>query len=116
MKKLIKNVLMETIENKKLQMAYVYLSNYMDSLEKFVDKGGGISFREWDNDYYNNTIVWVDKKSSTCWFAWPFLKEFSEKFSLELNECKSVIIKWVENTYKLTEFNLEIKVEYFRVN
>jgi len=98
MKKLIKKVLIETLEDKKLQMAYVYLINYLNSLEEFVDDNGNIFFREYGSELND---VLIKKNELKCLVSFSFWKEFSQFFSLKQDEVKSVIIKWVENNYNL---------------
>ena len=98
MKKIIKKVLMENLEDKKLQMAYVYLSNYLNSLEEVIKDNGRIYLRE-SGDRYGMVLIW--KKLSKCWVDRDFWDKFSEEFSLQDNEVQSIITRWVEDTYKL---------------
>ena len=98
MKKIIKKILMETIKDKKLQMAYVYLSNYMNSLEEFVDDTDEIYLYEY-GDVFGKFLI--DKKRSKCWVSNDLWTEFSDEFSLQDNEVKSIISRCVEDTYKL---------------
>jgi len=98
MKKIIKKILTETLEDKKLQMAYVYLSNYMSTLAKFVDDNDDIHLREYRNQY--DTVL-IQKKSSRCWVEWQFWAKFSKEFSLDYEETQFVITTWAENTYEL---------------
>jgi len=100
MKDIIKRVLTETIEDKKLQMAYVYLGNYMNTLEEVVKDNGDILLRDSGDGFFK---VLIEKKPSKCWVIYSFWKEFSELFSLQRNEIKSLITIWVENTYQLKD-------------
>ena len=99
MKKIIKKVIKETLEDKRLQMAYVYFSNYMDSLEEVVVvEYGDIYLRESGDRYAK---VWIRDNVLQCWVNYNFWKEFSDKFSLEGHEVESLITYWVEKTYQL---------------
>ena len=80
MKKIIKKALRETLEDKKLQMAHVYLSNYLGTLEEVVKDNGNIYLRESGD-------------------------EFSEEFSLQESEVELLITKWVEDAYQLKGIN-----------
>jgi len=109
MRKTIKKILMETIKDKKLQMAYVYLSNYMmtqEEVEEVVDYYGYdtkvIYLREPRPSYRNPyTMVSISKEYSECWVGREFWREFSDYFSLNATETQLVITKWVEDTYGL---------------
>ena len=106
MKKIIKKVLIETLEDKKLQMAYVYLSNYLNSLEEFVDKKNDIIYLHEHGDEYAK--VCIDKKYSECLVRWLFWDKFSKEFSLQGSEVELLINIWVENTYKLKGINTRL--------
>ena len=109
MKKIIKKVLMENLEDKKLQMAYVYLSNYLNSLEEVIKDDGRIYLCE-SGDRYG--MVLIDKKSSNCLVNWLFWNNFSEEFYLQDNEVQSIITRWVEDTYKLKGVDTRYKSRY----
>ena len=84
-------------EDKRLMAASVYLNLYMDTLKEVVGDGE-ICFHEYGDENY---VIRFVKKISLCWVAWSFWEEFSDKFSLQKDEGKSIIIKWVEDTYGL---------------
>ena len=96
MKEIVKNVLNETIEYKKLRQAYVYFSNYIGTLEEVV-KGNNIYLHESDDEYAK---LWI-RQSLECVVDWKFWEEFSELFLLERHEIQIVISKCIENTYQL---------------
>ena len=103
MKDIIKKVLNETLDDKNLQMAYVYLSNYMGTLEEIVDEDDvRIYLHEYGDKYAK---VCITKNVSNCWVSWQFWKEFSKEFSLEYSEFDLLITRWVENTYELKDIN-----------
>ena len=103
MKKLIKNVLNKlnnhNNENNKLMVASVYLNLYVSTLEEVVKDDGDIYLHESGEIYAK---IWIQKKHSKCYVDHYFWKEFSELFSLQDNQVKSIITRWVEDTYKLT--------------
>ena len=105
MKEKIKKVLIETLEDKKLQMVYVYFSNYMGTLKKFVDDKGEINFYESGDKYAK---IWIRKESSRCWVSLSFCAQISTSFSLEYNETLSIINIWVENNYQLKGIDTQI--------
>ena len=102
MKKIIKKALRETLEDKKLQMAHVYLSNYLGTLEEVVKDNGNIYLRESGDNYAKVCIL---KKHSECWVSELFWDEFSEEFSLQESEVELLITKWVEDAYQLKGIN-----------
>ena len=100
MNKIIKKILKETLEDKRLQMVYVYFSTYISTLEEIVRDNGRIFLREYGDKHAK---VCVLKQDSICCVDWKFWNEFSEKFSLRYDDLQSIINKWVENTYQLTD-------------
>ena len=86
-------------EDKRLIAANTYFHLYMDSLEEVIKDDGRIYFCEYGYDYVKVCII---KNESKCWVDYYFWKEFSELFSLQDNQVKSIITRWVEDTYKLT--------------
>ena len=102
MRKTIKKILMETIKDKKLLMAYVYFSNYMSILNEIVDdENGRIYLREDRNEYAKICIV---KNRRECVVDWQFWIKFSRQFYLEENETQQILRKWIEVTYGLEGF------------
>jgi len=85
-------------EDKRLMAASVYLNLYLNSLEEVVKDNGDIHLRESGNI---NTIFLIREKSSKCWVDMSFWSKFSKEFSLQDNEVKSIITRWVEDTFKL---------------
>ena len=102
MKDIIKRVLTETIEDKKLQMAYVYFSNYMNTLEEVVKDNGDILLRDSGDGFFK---VLINKKLSRCFVSVSFWNQFSKKFSLEYNELQSIITRWVKDAYQFKRIN-----------
>ena len=95
----MKKQLKENNEDKRLMAASVYLNLYMGILEEFVDEDDEeIYFHESGNKYAK---VCIFKKSSQCWVDSDFWDEFSVLFLLSYVEVKSIIIRWIEYTYKL---------------
>jgi len=104
MRDIIKKVLIENLTDKKLQMAYVYFSNYMDSLQEVIyEDSGNIYLSEYGHRYAD---VGIKKKQSECWVSIPFWKKFSDEFSLKEYEFELIITKWVEDTYGLKGINI----------
>ena len=85
-------------EDKKLMAASVYLNLYMDTVEEVVKDNGDIHLHE-SGDI--NTIFLIREKSSKCWVDMSFWGKFSKEFSLQDNEVKLIITRWVEDTYQL---------------
>ena len=88
----------KTIEEKKLIAINTYLNLFLGDLEEVVKDNGDIYLRESGDEYAK---VWIKKKSSECWVDKSFWDEFSELFSLQYGEVKSIITRWVEDTYQL---------------
>jgi len=103
MKKIVKRVLMETLTDKKLRQAYVYLSNYMGTLNDIVDGNGDIILYEPGNRY---TKFWIQKRTFICRVATSFYIKFSDEFSLNDTEIQFLISKWIEDTYQLKGFKI----------
>ena len=102
MKKIIKKYIKETLENKKLEMVYVYLSNYMTSLDTDIKKYGDIYFYESFN--FNRYVkFWFQKNNLRCWIDKSFWDEFSEDFFLDENDIQLLIKRWFEDTLQLKD-------------
>ena len=108
MKKIIKKVLSETLEDKRLQIAYVYLCNYIDTLEKYVREDGDIYFYESGDRYAK---VWIWNRMFQCWVDRSFCKEFCELFSLHDTEFESLITKLLDDEYDLKRFSVHINIK-----
>jgi len=92
-------------DDKRLMVASVYLNLYLNSLEEVVNKKTGNIYLHESGDEYPIFLIW--KKSSKCWVERSFWDKFSEEFSLQDNEVKLIITRWVENTYKLKGIDTE---------
>ena len=98
-----KKILNETIDDSRLKGAYVWINNYLDSLEEFVHKDtGNIYLREYGDEYFTVSII---KKYDKCWVDPLFWNKFSKEFSLQGNEVKLLMTIWVEDTYGLKGIN-----------
>ena len=96
MKKIIKKVLKETLNDKNLQIAYVYFSNYMSTLEEVVKDNGDIYLREYGDIYAKARI---QKSDLEFRLVWPLWDDLSELFFLKESDIRLIIKKWVENNY-----------------
>jgi len=94
----MKKQLNETIEDKKLIAINTYLNLFLGDLEEVVKDDGDVYLCETGDRYAK---VLIEKKSSECRVDYYFWEEFSELFSLQYGEVKSIITRWVEDTYQL---------------
>ena len=92
----------KTIDDKKLIAANIYFNLYMDTLKKIVSSNGNILISDYGDEFFK---FWIQKENLKCWVDWDFWEKFSELFSLEDNEIKSIITIWVEDTYQLKGIN-----------
>ena len=90
-------------EDKKLIAATAYYNLCIDMLEEFVGDDGNIFLSEYGDMYFK---IWIEIKSSQCWVVRSFWREFNNLFSLSIDESKSIISRWVEDTYQLKGINI----------
>ena len=87
------------LEDKKLRMAYVWFSNYVGTLDKFVD--------EYDDIYLYDTLeqnyakILIVKSEQKCVVETMFWDFFSKKFNLEKNEVILLISHWYCNVFNV---------------
>ena len=103
MKKIIKKVIKETIEDKRLRAAYVWFSVHMDNLEEIVKNRNTIQFREYGHEYVKVAILKNDLK---CWVTSSIWINLAKEYSLDTDEIKLVVSKWVEHRYRLKDINV----------
>ena len=95
----MKKILMENIDDKKLNVMTLWFNLYVNTLDEVViDDGNKTYFRE-DGDVFG--MILINKTMLYCWVNWKLWNKLSDMFSLEYDETKSFITKWVEDTYHL---------------
>ena len=98
MRKIIKKILNETIDETRLKGAYVWINNYLDSLEEFVDDRGNIHLFKQGNKLSD---VLIKTNSNECWVGNVLWNELSQHFLLDDFEVDRLVSDWVEYTYKM---------------
>ena len=89
---------METLDDKKLRGMAIWFSNYVNTLDKVVKDNGDIYFHETGDRFF---MVLIDIDRLECLVEKELCEKISVFFSLEYEDFKSFIAKWVEDTYQL---------------
>jgi hypothetical protein len=89
-------------------MKYIITESQIDNvifkylnLKRFIpiEKGDKIYFANSEGDEYAQ--IRYDKDDGWCYIYWKLIGEISRFFSLERNDSKEVIGRWVENTLQM---------------
>ena len=113
MKKLIRKILREQLENEEdfspvipifnYEKKYKDIYNYLDLTLKGLVKGKpfdnteGIVFA-YPNDQYG-TLGW--ENDGTLWIHYKLIDEISDKFNMNKSDSKSIIGRWVSDRFQL---------------
>ena len=85
------------ITDRKLEsVIFLYLDN-QDFIQ--IEKGDNIYFVNSEGDKYAQ--IRYDKEHGWCYIHYKLVDEISSFFSLEQNDSKDVIGRWVENTIQM---------------
>ena len=103
MKKVLKKVLKEALDDRKLRAMTVWFNNYVDMLEEFVDENGNIYLYASNGDI--EITIEEDYGLFYCWVYHNLWVKFCEEFSLKDIEVKSFIKKWGEDVYQIKFIN-----------
>jgi len=88
-------------QDKLEKLVFRYLDIQYGNLEQHKPKNyGGIVFKKPNDDSQFGIMGW-DKNNETLYIYYKLVKEISSMFSLEYDDSKDIIVRWVEDRYKL---------------
>ena len=104
MKKIIKKVLKETLEDKKLREITVRFNNYVKKLEERVGQNGILLISQTGKD----VKIWIRINKLDCIVDETLWDKLSMVFNLSNDEIKLFLSNWIEDTYGFKDFRIRL--------
>jgi len=98
-----KKFLNDSIEDKRLRLAYVWFATYMNLYDTINKPNGDIYFHNLGDNFW---IVWVRYKEKICMVNWGLWRDLIKEYSLNHSEIEQIVSIWLKNKLGLLDFNV----------